>query len=32
MVKPLEQQQAETQIKIVLNWFEELKRRVPSGK
>jgi hypothetical protein len=23
--------QATTQINVVLNWFEELKRRVPSG-
>ena len=32
MVKAVEQQQAATQINIVLNWFEELKRRVPAGK
>ena len=32
MVKPLEQQQAATQINIVVNWFEELKRRVPTAK
>jgi Tol biopolymer transport system component len=32
MVKPVEQQQAATQINVVLNWFEELKRRVPTGK
>jgi len=32
MVKPLEQQQAATQIDVVLNWLEELKRRVPTGK
>jgi len=32
MVKPLEQQQAATQTNIVQNWFEELKRRVPTGK
>jgi hypothetical protein len=31
MVKPLEQQQAATQINIVLKWFEELKRRVPTA-
>jgi eukaryotic-like serine/threonine-protein kinase len=31
MVKPVEQQQAATQINVVLNWFEELKRRVPAG-
>jgi Tol biopolymer transport system component len=32
MIKPVEGQQAATQINIVQNWFEELKRRVPSGK
>ena len=32
MVKPSEQEQAApTQINVVLNWFEELKRRVPVG-
>jgi Tol biopolymer transport system component len=32
MVKPTEQEQAApTQINVVLNWFEELKRRVPVG-
>jgi Tol biopolymer transport system component len=32
MLKPSEQAQtAPTQINVVLNWFEELKRRVPSG-
>ena len=32
MVKPSEQAQAApTQISVVLNWFEELKRRVPTG-
>jgi Tol biopolymer transport system component len=32
MLKPVEQAQAApTQINVVLNWFEELKRRVPSG-
>jgi len=32
MVKPTEQAQAPpTQINVVLNWFEELKRRVPTG-
>ncbi len=31
LIKPVEQQQAATQINIVLNWFEELKRRVPAG-
>jgi Tol biopolymer transport system component len=29
MIKPTEQGQAVTQINVVLNWFEELKRRVP---
>jgi eukaryotic-like serine/threonine-protein kinase len=33
MLKPVEQaQSAPTQINVVLNWFEELKRRVPAGK
>src|SRR5712692_774487 len=33
MIKPSEQAQAApTQINVVLNWFEELKRRVPAGK
>jgi eukaryotic-like serine/threonine-protein kinase len=33
MIKPTEQEQAaRTQINIVLNWFEELKRKVPTGK
>jgi len=27
MLKPTEQAQALTQINVVLNWFEELKRR-----
>jgi Tol biopolymer transport system component len=32
MLKPVEQAEAApTQINVVLNWFEELKRRVPSG-
>jgi hypothetical protein len=31
MVKASEQEQESTQINVVLNWFEELKRRVPSG-
>jgi serine/threonine-protein kinase len=32
MLKPSEQEQtAPTQINVVLNWFEELKRRVPTG-
>jgi Tol biopolymer transport system component len=33
MIKPVAQQgAAATQIHVVLNWFEELKRRVPSGQ
>ena len=34
MLKNKEQQQSEalTQINVVQNWFEELKRRVPVGK
>jgi serine/threonine protein kinase len=33
MVKPTEQAQAApTQINVVLNWFEELKQKVPTGK
>jgi Tol biopolymer transport system component/predicted Ser/Thr protein kinase len=33
MVKPSEQAQATpTQINVVLNWFEELKQKVPTGK
>ena len=32
MLKPVEQDHAApTQINVVLNWFEELKRRVPTG-
>jgi len=31
MLKPNEQAQAATQINVVLNWFEDLKRRVPTG-
>jgi serine/threonine-protein kinase len=31
MVKASEQEQANTQINVVQNWFEELKRRVPTG-
>jgi serine/threonine-protein kinase len=32
MLKPVDQEQsAPTQINVVLNWFEELKRRVPAG-
>ena len=29
MVKSSEQEQTPTQINVVLNWFEELKRKVP---
>jgi serine/threonine-protein kinase len=33
MLKPTEQEQAATtQINVVLNWFEELKQKVPTGK
>ena len=32
MIKASEQGQAPSQINVVLNWFEELKRRVPPGK
>jgi hypothetical protein len=32
MVKASEQEQAATQINVVLNWFEELKQKVPTGK
>ena len=33
MLKPVEQAQtAPTQINVVLNWFEELKQKVPTGK
>jgi hypothetical protein len=33
MLKPPESAEAApTQINVVLNWFEELKRRVPPGK
>jgi Tol biopolymer transport system component len=31
MIKASEQEQTSTQINVVLNWFEELKRRVPTG-
>ncbi len=31
MVQASEQEEAATQINVVLNWFEELKRRVPTG-
>ncbi len=33
MLKPTEQAQAApTQINVVLNWFEELKQKVPAGE
>jgi hypothetical protein len=33
MVKPVESAEtAPTQINVVLNWFEELKQKVPAGK
>jgi serine/threonine protein kinase/Tol biopolymer transport system component len=32
MVKPGGQDQATTQVNVVLNWFEELKQKVPTGK
>ncbi len=33
MLKPVESQaSAPTQINVVLNWFEELKQKVPTGK
>jgi hypothetical protein len=32
MLKPSEQEVAPTQINVVLNWFEELKQKVPTGK
>ncbi len=32
IVKPSEKDQASAQIQVVLNWFEELKRKVPLGK
>ena len=32
MVQPVEPEQAATHINVVLNWFNELKRRVPAGK
>lgn len=32
MLKPGEQAQSPTQINVVLNWFEELKQKVPIGK
>ena len=32
MLKPAEQAQSPEQINVVLNWFEELKQKVPAGK
>jgi hypothetical protein len=32
MVKANEQNISATQINVVLNWFEELKQKVPTGK
>jgi hypothetical protein len=32
MVKEAEQGSSAMQINIVLNWFEELKQKVPTGK
>ena len=32
MLKTTEQAQTSAQINVVLNWFEELKRRAPAGK
>jgi hypothetical protein len=33
MVKPIERAQAApTQVNVVLNWFEKLKQKVPTGK
>jgi hypothetical protein len=32
MLKSAEAGEAPTQINVVLNWFEELKRRVPTEK
>jgi serine/threonine-protein kinase len=32
MLKAIEQAQAPAQINVVLNWFEELKQKVPAGK
>jgi len=32
MVKATEQSSSATQINVVLNWFEELKQKVPTGK
>jgi eukaryotic-like serine/threonine-protein kinase len=32
MIQPVEPEQPATQINVVLNWFEELKQKVPVGK
>jgi len=32
MVKATEQSSSATQINVVLNWFEELKQKIPTGK
>jgi len=32
MIKSSKQEQAGAQIRLILNWFEELKQKVPSGK
>ncbi len=32
MVKPLQEESTPTQINVVLNWFEELKRLMPTGQ
>jgi len=32
MIKESEQNSSATQINVVLNWFEELKRKAPTGK
>ena len=32
MIQNVEPEQPATQINVVLNWFEELKRRVPVGR
>jgi dipeptidyl aminopeptidase/acylaminoacyl peptidase len=32
MLKPSQQAQSPAQINVVLNWFEELKQKVPAGK
>jgi hypothetical protein len=30
MIKPIEEESRPTQVHVVLNWFEELKARVPT--